>query len=137
RVLVVLGRLSILLAFACILRRKFSLGLVFVFVAFRRWLTRVRVLLHRLVFVSQLGRLSRHQLVVGVFGRGFRGGIASVRIVVCLAIGVRLVGSSVAQLDARGAGRTRAIRSEEHTSELQSRENLVCRLLLEKKKKNT
>src|SRR5690606_40477998 len=29
------------------------------------------------------------------------------------------------------------VRSEEHTSELQSRENLVCRLLLEKKKKNT
>src|SRR5690606_40106510 len=28
----------------------------------------------------------------------------------------------------------RAERSEEHTSELQSRENLVCRLLLEKKK---
>src|SRR5690606_39398933 len=28
-------------------------------------------------------------------------------------------------------------RSEEHTSELQSRENLVCRLLLEKKKKNS
>src|SRR5690606_40796194 len=28
-------------------------------------------------------------------------------------------------------------RSEEHTSELQSRENLVCRLLLEKKKINT
>src|SRR5690606_41060048 len=31
--------------------------------------------------------------------------------------------------------RTYAERSEEHTSELQSRENLVCRLLLEKKKK--
>src|SRR5690606_41780540 len=30
---------------------------------------------------------------------------------------------------------TWARRSEEHTSELQSRENLVCRLLLEKKKK--
>src|SRR5436309_8898112 len=29
-----------------------------------------------------------------------------------------------------------AVRSEEHTSELQSRENLVCRLLLEKKKLN-
>src|SRR5690606_41504525 len=29
---------------------------------------------------------------------------------------------------------TAAPRSEEHTSELQSRENLVCRLLLEKKK---
>src|SRR5436309_10684082 len=32
--------------------------------------------------------------------------------------------------------RARENRSEEHTSELQSRENLVCRLLLEKKKKN-
>src|SRR2546427_1893298 len=29
-----------------------------------------------------------------------------------------------------------AARSEEHTSELQSQSNLVCRLLLEKKKKN-
>src|SRR5690349_22889738 len=49
----------------------------------------------------------------------------------------------------RGAGRcrdrtarssmgkaARARRSEEHTSELQSRRDLVCRLLLEKKKKN-
>src|SRR5207302_8007528 len=36
---------------------------------------------------------------------------------------------------ARGGGRPEqgARRSEEHTSELQSRENLVCRLLLEKK----
>src|SRR5690606_41451858 len=33
--------------------------------------------------------------------------------------------------------RRRLARSEEHTSELQSRENLVCRLLLEKKKKIT
>src|SRR3989475_6699393 len=29
---------------------------------------------------------------------------------------------------------TRSLRSEEHTSELQSQSNLVCRLLLEKKK---
>src|SRR5438093_6716912 len=38
-----------------------------------------------------------------------------------------------------GAGRDRPARgdrSEEHTSELQSLTNLVCRLLLEKKKKN-
>src|SRR3712207_7800663 len=34
-------------------------------------------------------------------------------------------------------GRRRAQRSEEHTSELQSRQYLVCRLLLEKKKKQT
>src|SRR2546429_5319260 len=33
--------------------------------------------------------------------------------------------------------RMAAIRSEEHTSELQSRLHLVCRLLLEKKKNNT
>src|SRR5690606_40925774 len=31
-------------------------------------------------------------------------------------------------------GHAASARSEEHTSELQSRENLVCRLLLEKKK---
>src|SRR5690606_41415773 len=44
-------------------------------------------------------------------------------------------------LDAEGikkitdlTAREHILRSEEHTSELQSRENLVCRLLLEKKK---
>src|SRR6266700_2403349 len=36
----------------------------------------------------------------------------------------------------RGTPRFPAWRSEEHTSELQSRENLVCRLLLEKKTKS-
>src|SRR3712207_6849988 len=35
-----------------------------------------------------------------------------------------------------GADRAALARSEEHTSELQSRQYLVCRLLLEKKKKN-
>src|SRR2546429_4260323 len=35
-----------------------------------------------------------------------------------------------------GCGRRRRKRSEEHTSELQSRLHLVCRLLLEKKKKS-
>src|SRR3712207_8768989 len=46
--------------------------------------------------------------------------------------------------EGRGSGRrlrsdarrgAQAVRSEEHTSELQSRQYLVCRLLLEKKKK--
>src|SRR2546427_5633721 len=36
----------------------------------------------------------------------------------------------------RNASLLAAGRSEEHTSELQSQSNLVCRLLLEKKKKN-
>src|SRR2546430_13616936 len=35
---------------------------------------------------------------------------------------------------ALAAGGARRVRSEEHTSELQSQSNLVCRLLLEKKK---
>src|SRR5438309_4587405 len=41
---------------------------------------------------------------------------------------------SGAKISARNAPDT--IRSEEHTSELQSQFHLVCRLLLEKKKKN-
>src|SRR5688572_32669258 len=36
-----------------------------------------------------------------------------------------------------GAAPGRRARSEEHTSELQSQSNLVCRLLLEKKKTST
>src|SRR3712207_7671375 len=45
----------------------------------------------------------------------------------------------VAGADAEHGLRTHAIRerSEEHTSELQSRQYLVCRLLLEKKKNTT
>src|SRR3712207_7774186 len=39
------------------------------------------------------------------------------------------------QLAPRDPGHLEAVRSEEHTSELQSRQYLVCRLLLEKKKK--
>src|SRR5438046_5465010 len=44
-------------------------------------------------------------------------------------------GRSIAQ-HPFGFGRWQFQRSEEHTSELQSLTNLVCRLLLEKKKKN-
>src|SRR5688572_32088222 len=40
-------------------------------------------------------------------------------------------------LNAATMSSTIAMRSEEHTSELQSQSNLVCRLLLEKKKKTT
>src|SRR2546430_3246552 len=42
----------------------------------------------------------------------------------------------VAACQAAGAAEAFLLRSEEHTSELQSQSNLVCRLLLEKKKKN-
>src|SRR3712207_7955947 len=40
------------------------------------------------------------------------------------------------QLDVEREALGRDLRSEEHTSELQSRQYLVCRLLLEKKKKS-
>src|SRR2546430_6298694 len=39
-------------------------------------------------------------------------------------------------IEQSGSAAHTSIRSEEHTSELQSQSNLVCRLLLEKKKKN-
>src|SRR3712207_7249891 len=38
--------------------------------------------------------------------------------------------------EGRRDGAAQPVRSEEHTSELQSRQYLVCRLLLEKKKKS-
>src|SRR5690606_39715536 len=44
-------------------------------------------------------------------------------------------GNSCGTAVSSGSSTARWRRSEEHTSELQSRENLVCRLLLEKKKK--
>src|SRR5690606_39936164 len=47
-----------------------------------------------------------------------------------------LDGLGLPQINADHLRMLREARSEEHTSELQSRENLVCRLLLEKKKKD-
>src|SRR6266511_5971524 len=54
------------------------------------------------------------------------------------AVAVVLLGSACGQYAYAHRDQTTPVaqvtRSEEHTSELQSRENLVCRLLLEKKK---
>src|SRR5258707_8505643 len=46
----------------------------------------------------------------------------------------RAAGAGLRHAGVRAGGLDRAGRSEEHTSELQSRQYLVCRLLLEKKK---
>src|SRR3712207_6916294 len=61
------------------------------------------------------------------------------------ALGMRASGSNSVSFEGvelpepgvRGGFRAGDPRSEEHTSELQSRQYLVCRLLLEKKKKST
>src|SRR5690606_41119686 len=66
-----------------------------------------------------------------------RGGGAFLALAFAGADGARVVGGGqyLSQKDdAGGRGQySSGARSEEHTSELQSRENLVCRLLLEKK----
>src|SRR5690606_42013635 len=63
---------------------------------------------------------------LGVRGQAVRAGLEQAE----LALREQVAGEVAVLVGVRGAGR-----SEEHTSELQSRENLVCRLLLEKKKK--
>src|SRR3712207_7637195 len=69
------------------------------------------------------------QRVRGARGRGAEGGVAALEVVEHPAAQAR---------PERGLGgeddRHDQRRSEEHTSELQSRQYLVCRLLLEKKK---
>src|SRR5437667_8482654 len=63
----------------------------------------------------------------------YRGGAPATTAAVAGEVAAMWAGSSnAAQIK---AGRLRGVRSEEHTSELQSHHDLVCRLLLEKKKK--
>src|SRR5690349_9184159 len=52
-----------------------------------------------------------------------------------VACGLHLIDPITGDYNASGLTRSLPGRSEEHTSELQSRRDLVCRLLLEKKKK--
>src|SRR6266508_996721 len=61
---------------------------------------------------------------------------ATVRVVPIRGTRRWVIGLAIPKPIAIGRNRRPAWRSEEHTSELQSRGHLVCRLLLEKKKKN-
>src|SRR5699024_12178385 len=62
----------------------------------------------------------------------------AIKNIIALSVGIadgqRLGDNSKASIITRGLAETSRLRSEEHTSELQSRFDLVCRLLLEKKK---
>src|SRR2546423_8549311 len=71
-----------------------------------------------LVTLARLGVLLSSSTLVPLVGIGYT------------LIGFGLLGLATGEMDRR------ARRSEEHTSELQSLAYLVCRLLLEKKKKN-
>src|SRR3712207_7970553 len=66
---------------------------------------------------------------------GLRGGVARQHPRAELAL-LSLLQPALPHPDRRRPAHAR-VRSEEHTSELQSRQYLVCRLLLEKKKKKT
>jgi len=57
-------------------------------------------------------------------------------VMIGLSGGVDSAITAAVAVDALGAERVHCVRSEEHTSELQSHHELVCRLLLEKKKSN-
>src|SRR5256886_4152292 len=67
-------------------------------------------------FLRRIALVQDHQRLAALFLEGHRGDRP--------ALATFLIGPREAR-----------IRSEEHTSELQSQSNLVCRLLLEKKKK--
>src|SRR3712207_1907628 len=81
-------------------------------------------------------RLTEHFLDPGVFirsmaTRGALGGLAEASLQAALLMDA--AGRDDVFLETVGVGQAE-VRSEEHTSELQSRQYLVCRLLLEKKK---
>src|SRR3989442_4145304 len=73
-------------------------------------------------------------------GRRRSVGSRAMRRIAAALLGLLVLGLAPARADEeprRGGALRPHARSEEHTSELQSRPHLVCRLLLEKKKNNS
>src|SRR3712207_8754730 len=63
-----------------------------------------------------------------------KGGTGKTTVAAALALALAADGGHVLLVETEGRQGIAQLRSEEHTSELQSRQYLVCRLLLEKKK---
>src|SRR5690606_41896055 len=90
---------------------------------------------HHILSFTTLFR-SRPVVVLDVSGAGLSLVVGAERLLAALELGKhRLVGAAHGVREDVEPPAVRH-RSEEHTSELQSRENHVCRLLLEKKKTN-
>src|SRR5215813_8577149 len=95
------------------------------------------------VTVRDSGRYSLPRSTVMVYwpgGRSSRNGWADSVVCISTDFGPRCLRYSTAEpsfASERAKCQAPSARSEEHTSELQSRPHLVCRLLLEKKKKKT
>src|SRR2546427_2878134 len=80
-------------------------------------------------FGEELGRSLAAPVVIGLSGELGSGKTTLVQ-AICRGLGARALATS----PTHGKWLAPGSRSEEHTSELQSQSNLVCRLLLEKKK---
>src|SRR5690606_40205636 len=91
--------------------------------------------LYTLSYTTLFRSMAAGEVQLGVFGVGAAAGEVAKGTMNVLAVDYKSPLMPEAPTFAE-AGVDGLRRSEEHTSELQSRENLVCRLLLEKKKKN-
>src|SRR5690554_7537291 len=86
---------------------------------------------HQLQLIQGKHCVGHHFLCQRVFG-----GLATMLANVTLGVVTELVDRPLQGTEFCDNAKRHVGRSEEHTSELQSRPHLVCRLLLEKKKKN-
>src|SRR5258707_10624603 len=82
---------------------------------------------------TEIYTLSLHDALPISDGEG-RGVVGGRRVQLALALAGQAPGEE--RVGVAGVNPGGGVRSEEHTSELQSRQYLVCRLLLEKKKKH-
>src|SRR5947209_16870321 len=100
-----------------------------VLAAVQKTLVELQIPNHEVVTISGIGCSSNFPGYMNTYGMHTLHGRA-----LAVATGMKLANHALTVLVTGGDGDGFGIRSEEHTSELQSRQYLVCRLLLEKKK---